>query len=397
MPKGLDSADRKLLIGAGVVLVVMLIASALVSPPKAAGGGSVFPSSYSAAWDGAKAAFLVLQDSGYKLERWENAPAEIPRDHSHEVLILAEPLMGFSTDDRTAIREFLRDGGRILATGSSAARLLPDAESFVEGEEFEEPKTFTPQVPSPLAADAPEIKMISPENWHPKAPSQLVIYGDKETAAVLSYPYGRGLVIWWGASTPLTNGGIRDASNLILFLNSIGPGNGTRVLWDEYFHGVHGSLWAYFRQTPLPWGIAQLGLVFVAIVATFSRRHGPTRMPAKVSRLSPLEFVDTLGDLYAARKAGTAAVHISYQRLRFLLTRQLGLALDAPAAALAHSAWEALGWKEQPFRETLEHAERAARLTELKDAESLLLVQEVFDYTARLDVRRTQPIERQTE
>jgi hypothetical protein len=395
MPKGLDSADRKLLIGGGVLLVVMLIASALISPPRAA-GGSAFPSSYSAAWDGAKAAFLVLQDSGYKVERWENAPAEIPGDHSHEVLILAEPLIGFSTDDRAAIREFLRDGGRILATGSSAARLLPDAESFTEGEEFEEQKTFTPQVPSPLAIDAPEIKMISPDNWHPNLPTQLVIYGSKETAAVVNYQSGRGQVIWWGSNTPLTNGGIRDASNLMLFLNSIGPANGMRVLWDEYFHGVHGSLWAYIRQTPLPWGMVQLGLVFIAIVATFSRRHGPTRMPAKVSRLSPLEFVDTLGDLYAARKAGTAAVHIAYQRLRFLLTRQLGLAPDVPAPALAHSAWEALGWKEQPFRGTLERAERAVRMTELKDDESLSLVQEIFDYTARLDVRRAQPIERQT-
>jgi len=395
MPKGLDSADRKLLIGAGVLLVVMLIASALISPPKTA-GGSAFPSSYSAAWDGAKAAFLVLQDSGYKVERWENAPAEIPGDHSHEVLILAEPLIGFSTDDRAAIREFLRDGGRILATGSSAARLLPDAESFTEGEEFEEQKTFTPQVPSHLAIDAPEIKMISPDNWHPNLPTHLVIYGSKETAAVVNYQSGRGQVIWWGSNTPLTNGGIRDASNLTLFLNSIGPANGMRVLWDEYFHGVHGSLWAYIRQTPLPWGMVQLGLVFIAIVATFSRRHGPTRMPAKVSRLSPLEFVDTLGDLYAARKAGTAAVHIAYQRLRFLLTRQLGLAPDVPAPALAHSAWEALGWKEQPFRGTLERAERAVRMTELKDDESLSLVQEIFDYTARLDVRRAQPIERQT-
>lgn len=396
MPKGLDSADRKLLIGAGVLLVVMLIASALIAPPKAA-GGSVFPSSYSATWDGAKAAYLVLQDSGYKVERWENAPGEISGDHEHEVLILAEPLMGYSSEDRTAIREFLQGGGRILATGSSAAKLLPEAESFEEGEEYEEPKTFAPQMPSPVAADAPEIKMISPENWHPKTPSQLVVYGNKETAAVVSYQFGRGQVIWWGANTPLTNGGIRDASNLILFLNSVGPANGTRVLWDEYFHGVHGSLWAYIKQTPLPWGMLQLGLLFVAIVATFSRRHGPTRMPAKISRLSPLEFVDTLGDLYAARKAGVAAVQISYYRLRFLLTRQFGLAPDVPAAALAHSAWEALGWKEQPFRGVLERAERAVRQAELKDDESLPLVQEIFDYTARLDVRRTQPIERQTE
>lgn len=396
MPKSLDSADRKLLIGAGVLLLAMLIASALISPPKAA-GGSFFPSSYSAAWDGAKAAFLLLKDSGYHVERLENAPAEISGDHAHEVLILVEPVMSPSSEDRTAIREFLQGGGRVFATGSSAARVLPDAVSFEEGEEFEGQTTFTPQVPSPLATDAAEIKMTPPENWQPKGPSQLVIYGNRDTAAVISYQVGRGQVIWWGANTPLTNGGIRDANNLSLFLNSVGPASGMRVLWDEYFHGAHGSLWAYFEHTPLPWGMMQMGLVFAAIVATYSRRHGPTRMPAKPSRLSPLEFVDTLGDLYAARKAGAAAVHTSYQRLRFLLTRQLGLAADAPAAALARSASEALGWKEELFLATLDRAEQAVRMIELSDAESLKLVQEIFDYTARLEVRRTQPKERQTE
>jgi hypothetical protein len=396
MPKDLDSADRKLLIGAGILLVAMLIASALITPPKAA-GGSTFPSTYSAGWDGAKAAYLVLQDSGYKVERWENAPSEIPGDHAHEVLILAEPVMGSSSEDRTAIREFLRSGGRVLATGSSAARLLPDAGSFEEGEEFEEQTTFTAQMPSPLTPGVEEIKMTPPENWEPKGPGQLVVFGNRNTAGVISYEVGRGQVIWWGANTPLTNGGLRDAGNLMLFLNSVGTASGTRVLWDEYFHGAHGSLWAYFEQTPLPWAMTQLGLVFLAIVATYSRRNGPTRMPAKVSRLSPLEFVETLGDLYATRQAGSAAVHISHQRLRFLLTRQLGLATDVPASALARSAKESLGWKEEAFRGTLERAERAVRIIELSDKEALQLVQEIFDYTARLEVRRAQPNERQPE
>jgi hypothetical protein len=396
MPKGLDSADRKLLIGAGILLIAVLIASAVISPQKTEGGQG-FPSTYSAAWDGAKAAFLLLRDSGYNVERWENSPAEIPGDHANEVLILAEPVMPPSSEDRAAIREFLQGGGRILATGSSAAKLLPDAPSFTEGDELEEQKTFTPQMPSPLAADAPEIKMLAPQNWQPQASSQLVIYGNKDTAAVINYQSGRGEVIWWGANTPLTNGGIRDASNLTLFLNSVGPANGTRILWDEYFHGAHSSLWAYIRQTPLPWGMLQIGLVFLAIVLTFSRRLGPIRMPAKISRLSPLEFVETLGDLYATRHAGAAAVHIAHHRLRFLLTRQLGLAPDVPATDLARSASEALGWKQDLFLGILERAERAVRIVELSDDESLQLTQEIYDYTTRLEVRRTQPSERRTE
>ena len=68
---------------------------------------------------------------------------------------------------------------------------------------------------------------------------------------------------------------------------------------------------------------------FSPFVATFSRRHGPISTPIQPSRLSPLEFVETLGDLYLSAHAGSAAVRIADQRLRFQLSRQLGLPPNA--------------------------------------------------------------------
>jgi Domain of unknown function (DUF4350) len=396
MPKGLDSADRKLLIGAGVLLVAAVIASTVLSPPKEGGGNAGFPSSYSSAWDGGKAAYYLLQESGYKIERWENQPSEITGEAGHEVLILADPALAATPEDIQALREFVQQGGRILATGPSAARLLPEGASFVPGEELDEKTKFKAQLPSPLTAGAPEISMSAPKSWKPQKPGQLVIYGNEDTAAVVNYHVGSGQIVWWGSSSPLTNGGIEDSGNLALLLNSIGPRAGTRVLWDEYFHGAHRSIWEYFGRTPVLWGMAQVALVFVAIVLTHSRRSGPMRMPAKKSRLSPLEFVETLGDLYAAGHAGTAAVRVAYQRLRFLLTRQLGLVTDVPAAAMARSASEALGWKLAPISDTLSRADRATREPKLSDEDSLKLVQELFDYTARLEMRGPRTEERHT-
>jgi|SRR5450432_823353 Domain of unknown function (DUF4350) len=396
MPKGLDAADRKLLIGAGVVLLATVIASAVLSPPKAAGGAS-FPSTYSAAWEGAKAAYLLLQDSGYQVERWENSPAEISGDADHEVLILAEPVVTAGKDDQKAVRDFLSRGGRVLATGSSAWRLLPDAADFDEGESTDEQTRFPAVLPSPIVSGAPEISLIAPEGWKPKGPGQVVLYGNDQTAAVVSYSVGRGKVIWWGGNTPLTNSGIRESNNLALFLNSVGAPAGTRVLWDEYFHGAQGSIWMYFRQTPVPWAMAQLGLVFLVIIATFSRRHGPVRMPEQPSRLSPLEFVDTLGDLYTAGHAGSAAVRVVYQRLRFLLTRQLGLPGNLSAEELSEHASESLAWRQGPLLDTLKRAESWSGMSKTKDAESLALVQELFDYTARLTLRRVPNQEGQPE
>jgi hypothetical protein len=393
MPQGLDSGDRKLLIAAGVLLIILVIASTLLATPEA-GGRSVIPSSYSSSWSGSKAAYLLLEESGYQIERWEQPPTELEGKPENEVLILAEPMQTPSADERGALRNFLQNGGRIVATGASASRVLPEAAEFEEGFDEEDVRTFPAVAPSPVMRGAPEIKMIAPQNWQPKSPSQLIVYGDTKTAAVITYHVGRGQVIWWGASTPLTNGFIRDSGNLTLLLNSVGVSKGTHIFWDEYFHGVEGGLWNYLARTPVPWGIAQFGIVFLATLATFARRQGPIHVPAKQSRLSPLEFVETLGDLYSSGHAGSAAVRIAYQRFRFILTRQLGLAPNVPYPELVRRAKESLGWNQEELFGTLAQAERLMRSLEVRDEDARKIVQEIFDYTTRLEVRRSRKIER---
>jgi len=393
MPQGLDAGDRKLLIGAGVFLVVLVAAAALISPRQSQGQAG-YPSSYSASWDGAKGAYLLLQDLGYHIRRWEQSPTELEGDASAQVLILAEPFQMPSPEEKQAIRKFLEKGGRIVAVGTSASGLLPESSELVEGYPFSEKTIFRPLLPSALIRNAPEISMISPEHWEPKSAAQLVVYGNSETAAVITYAVGRGQVIWWGGSTPMTNAGIRQSENLELFLNSVGPAKDVRVLWDEYFHGAHGSLWPYVAETPLPWAIAQCGLVFLAILATHSRRQGPIHLPRARSRLSPLEFVETLGDLYSSAHAGSAAVRIAYQRLHYQLTRQLGLPSNISDADLAAAVHLQLAWNESEFSATLSRAQQGMSSGKLDDAHTLPLVQQIFDYTSRLELKRAPAGER---
>jgi hypothetical protein len=393
MPQALDSGDRKLLIGAGCMLAILIVASAYLAP-KQGSAASAYPSSYSGDGDGAKGPYLLLQNLHYNVERWEQSPTELNTNPGNEVLILAGPTETPSPEEKSAIFDFLNRGGHIVASGSGAAKLLPDAPPLSESYAIEETTQFPALLPSVLMRGAPEISMFPPDDWQPKSASQLVVYGNEETAAVITYPVGQGQVIWWGNSAPLTNGRIRESGNLPLFLNSVGPPGEVHVLWDEYFHGARGSLWGYIARTPLIWGAVQFGMVFLAIVATYSRRQGPISVPARVSRLSPLEFVETLGDLYSSAHAGSAAVRIAHQRLRFQLTRQLGLAPNTPNAELAHSASTALAWNEQEISTTLSSAERAMAAAKVNDADTLQLVQEMFDYTSRLELRRTRTEEK---
>jgi len=69
----LDSRDLRFLIGAGVALVVLLGITYAVGPVPAQQALG-YPSSYASEWAGAKAAFLLLQEQGYRVEYWEKSP-----------------------------------------------------------------------------------------------------------------------------------------------------------------------------------------------------------------------------------------------------------------------------------------------------------------------------------
>jgi hypothetical protein len=396
MPAGLDRTDRALLIGAVILVVILAFATSTLSPSRN-GGRAGFPSSYSTSWDGAKAAYLLLDDLGYRIERWDKPPTELKANATNQVLILANPMQPPSSEESAALRRFLERGGRIITTGDNFVEYLPGGQNFMEIDAAEGEEQFPALLPSPLTADAPEISMPAPIGWHPTKLDQLVVYGSKATAAVVTYSVGKGRIVWWGSPAPLTNHGLQEPGNLALLLNSIGGTKGKRILWDEYFHGARADFWSYVAKTPLPWVLAQLGVVFAFVLLTYSRRYGTIRMPGKVSRLSPLEFVDTLGDLYTSAHAGAAAVRVAYQRLRYQLSRQLGLPANATVAELAHIANRTLGWEEQALLGTLARADRSSRTLEVSDKEALEIVQDLHQYTARLEVRGTPEEKGQSE
>ena len=96
----------------------------------------------------------------------------------------------------------------------------------------------------------------------------------------------------------------------------------------------------------MPWAIYQLAVIALFLFLTFGRRSGPPYSPATTSRLSPLEFVDTLGDLYRRAKAGQAAVRVAYNRFRVNLTRRLALPSSVSNMQLDAAVRERLGWKQ---------------------------------------------------
>lgn len=385
MPALFDARDRQLVIGAVAVMFVLLGLTYLLRPAPAQQAVGT-PSSYSTDWLGTKAAFLMLQESGYRVERWESPPNELPADAAGTTLIFAEPSEPGSSADRAAVSNFVSAGGRLVVMGAAGAAFAPQSAAVPIPDSDLTPKPFTAQLPSPLTRNTPEVTMVAPDEWTRLAPGQLAIYDRQGKPGVVWYRFGKGQVIWWAISSPISNGSILEKGNLALFLNSVGPPN-SHVLWDEYFHGMRRSLSSYFAATPLPWAGLQIAFAFAIVLFTFSRRSGPVRAPVAESRLSPLEFVDTLGSLYQSAQAAPAAVEIVYQRLRLSLARRLGTPAKMRLPELCQAASERLGWPAAALFNTLSDAERAMRDIHLENSEALDLVRALHGYLDRLDTK----------
>lgn len=385
MPSVLDARDLRLLIGAGIVMLLLLGLSYVISPPPPAQQAIGFPSSYSSNWAGTKAAYALLDDLGYNVERWEQSPEALPFESAGSVLVLAEPLQSATDTQREALRRFLLGGGKILATGASAAHIIPDADAKEIPDWNTTPKPYSALLPSPYTRDAPEISLVAPDLWTSSPHPWLALYGAEDKIGAVSYHVGKGEIIWWASSSPLTNGGIRDKNNLAFFLDCIGAPSETTVYWDEYFHGARGSLYSYIAGTPIPWAGLQIAVAFIAIFLTFSRRSGPIQEPATETRTSPLEFVETLGDLYKSAHAAPAAVAVAYRRLRLALLRRIAFAPDAKLPGVCRAASARFGWQEAPLLDTLARSERAMRSIDLNDRDALDLVRHLHEYSAQLE------------
>lgn len=394
MPITLDSADRKLLGVTGGALVLLFAIALFLTP-----GGYVnqgYPSTWSDASDGGRAALLMLQAAGYQVQQWRRAPAALPLDAQHGIMILAMPFRPMTDQDRAAVKRWLTRGGSVLAIGVRAAWLLPENDAV---------STFGPSqhlnwhavpaiLPGPLTQGAPVIHTSTPYVWVARHPAHVKLYADKSGAVVVWYRYGAGNVIWWADPTPLTNAGLSQPGNLELLLNSLsvaGSRQQVHIYWDEYFHTMPAGFWSTLAIAPFWGGLTQLGLIFLFILWTYARRRGPVWQPVPAGRLAPMEYVETMAALYRRTKAASIAVEVAMERFRARVTRRLGLDSRTPDRVLAHAAARQLRRDPAETVTLISQCEQALT-AKIRPETALVIVQKLHDQTARLENVHGEPV-----
>jgi hypothetical protein len=384
MSGSLTPGDRKLLLAAAAGSLLLITITVMFS--STAGTTTETPTTYSAGSGGAKAVYLLLRAARYPVTRWELSPRELPGD-ANATLILAEPQGAPTIEERSALSQFIARGGRVIATGISGAFFLPEhrvAADPIAGMTW---KRLSSRSPSFITRAAPDITLAPQAYWHTDG-SALPLYGDVDdvaTVRVIKADVGMGEVIWWASATPLTNAGVREPGNLEFVLACLGDPH-RQILWDEYFHGHRQSLSESFVDSPFKWIALPIALAVAAVLLTYSRRSGPIVAPAAESRLSPLEFVRTLGFLYQRAGAASVAVDISYQRFRYRLTRRLGITGAASADELERAVRARASLDDPAFGDLLRACAAAREDPRLSAAAALSLTRSLYDYALKLDL-----------
>jgi len=381
MPLKLSRKDRRLLLGAGFVFVLLIVGALVFGSGEQ--GQAEYPSSYSSASGGAKAAYLLLSDTGYKVQRWERPLSDLP-DAAAKTLIVAEPGEAPTREERERVKAFVSEGGHLIATGMFAGTFLPENDSVPDILSGMTWKTASSLSPSRITRAAPRI-VLGPRAYWRSGTAADPLYGDGDRTLVVKYPFGKGEVLWWASATPLTNAGLKKEGNLEFFLACLGDQQ-NEILWDEYIHGYRQTLAESMAHSPVKWLFLQLVLLAAAVVATFSRRSGPTCAPRTEIRLSPIEFVQTLGGLYERAGSASVAVDICYRRFRYWLTRRLGVAGNTTTEELASVVRDRLGVSSDPFIATLRKCEAASLDPFLQGPMALHLLQELDRYAAQLNL-----------
>jgi len=377
MPQ-LSSGDRKVLVIAALAFVILVVVGLLLAPNN---DETDVATTYSTASRGAKAAYLLLQELGYHVERWQKPVSDLKPD-ANTVLIVADSPVVADEKAKQVIQQFISDGGHLITTGMTGASVLPEDHSEFNAVPHTPWSDFYGLTPSPITRAAPTVTLAPAARWSQS--SGLPLFGKENEVVALKMTYGKGDVIWLASATPFTNAGITQTNNLDFVLAATGDREKTRVFFDEYIHG-YGEHTSPERSHPIMSALlVQSAVLALAAIFSFSRRSGPLRPLAVEPRLAPLEFVETLGGLYLQARAASVAVDVSYQRFQYWITRRLGLAPNTAPDEIARAVNERWNLKDDHFVNTLQEAASARYRPDLPQKEGLAIVKSLYSFAIKL-------------
>jgi hypothetical protein len=307
-----------------------------------------FGTSYDASSSGSRAAFLLLEELGYPVERSRRPPGGDVR----WILFPTKTVQ----KEATALDDWIRRGGVVLLALDDAefATHLGLAVTVVGGhpldrfsrfDGFGGPTPFTRAKGTTHTAEAPDVKTLLAGDTEVTGPPDGRTWGLVEDEPLLTI-YSRGQGEIWLLHRPdvLTNANLRGDDNAILTCRladaMLARRPGGRLAFDEYCHGLRDRPTAIdlLFHPPLLGVTLQVLLLAALALWHFGSRFGPIRTVPPPPRRSKEEFLEALADLLARNGDRAEAFVTIRDDFRLRLEASLGLPVGTPLDQTAREA-----------------------------------------------------------
>ena len=336
-------------------------------------------SSYRATPYGTMAYYTFLEQSGYKVTRFEKPLTKLTErlDVKTLVIISPPPNLAFQEEEFTALNDWVALGNLLIIidreilieVGGAKISTVYNAEEFIA----------RPLQPT-LYSDGIENLKLSKFASRVTVESLATIYhyGDDKGAVLAGTKVGEGRVLALTDPYIVANNGIAEADNLRLALNLFINAPDGKIAFDEYHHGYGSSnaegVLAYFEGKPVKWIFWQMTLIAALLVYTYGRRFARPLPLKRESRTTNLEFVTSMANISRLAKASDLAMQNIYSDFRNKLCRYSGLPTRVDSPRLAATAARRMQGNERDLRDLLAKCEKVIHGEATSDAELLKLV-----------------------
>lgn len=404
-------------------------------------------STYHSGPTGLRAIHDLLNESGYKIIRWREAPKKLMSESGKLVktfVVVGQTQIPLTEDEENSLRDWVAAGGRLVLIDRKLHNLAPESmgwainSSALEMPNIEvdpasssqmtdgvtalqpvQPTVLTGSIqsvmPSRFAArlkvlppteevgtdEKPRKGRIAPKGYLTKpqadeptpevstssiSPSPVIHVADSKGAILVDYSYGLGRIVILSDPYIVSNNGIKLNDNLQLAINTIAGLDGL-IAFDEYHQGrgvTENAFAAYFAGTPVLALGAQIALLVLLMLWTSARRFGRPLPLAQVDRRSTLEFVASMAELQERSKAFDLAIENIYTRTRRVLARHAGLDYNSSRSEIATRVAERSSIDEQKLETLMRQCEEAINGAQITSRQAIDLVRRLRDVERRL-------------
>lgn len=406
-------------------------------------------SSYNGGATGTRALYELLNETGFRVMRWREAPDRLLGNAGAQVktfVIVGDTRVPVSDEEADSLRHWVLKGGRlVIIDRRPEPALLPPAGQWRVTAEYlsfpgldtdpadteqmtkevkplkpAQPTLFTRDVESVMPSKFMSAIRFSPEGQEdkpdedgtentntqgrtprergvnetitisqPVPPAPVAHLTAADNVLLVDYPHGQGRIVVLSDPFIVANGGIGLADNLQLATNLLSSPDGM-IAFDEFHQGrgiTRNAFAGYFAGTPVLPIFGQIVLLLLLLVWTGGRRFArPLPLPS-VDRRSTLEFVASMAELQQRARAFDLAIENVYSRTRRVLARYAALDYNSPRAEIAKRVAERSSLDAHQLETLMRQSEEAINGGVITERQSIQLVRRLREVEASLGLR----------